>query len=389
MSSNFNRRNYGSDRSWRSNNQQDYERGDRGRRQGSYQEDRNNRPHYNHQSNYNHSSNSRHNDRFKNWYDGERYSYHQSNHHQHNYHQHNQLSISNNSFNHSVHHQNSTNHYHPSSSTKEPASSSVKSDSTKQPSSKNNENRAVSSSSFSSNSSLPADIPSSLCFNSSSSSTTIINDTNWNEFSLKQQFFSLVNEDEVANDYRWYHLLFRETDALRQLKNEAVEFASQMTIEALYRIYPEQKSKPDSDFDYSDEDSCFGDNIVKPSESQWPYPRSFIKRFLNALSYNIRVDHAFFLSSLGKGTSLNGCALPFTPAFKRWRSNFGLGESFSKLDKTKVNKLTTAKGLIDSLLSKCKTESTNCGILHLATLMYLTKLHSIPNIKLKKANKSK
>lgn len=391
MSSNSNRRSDGDSRS--DNNQhvghqrgryEDYGRNQRGYRGGYH--GRSNRSYFN-QSNPN-ASNRRYNDRFRNHYNGERYSYHQSNHHQHNYHQHNQLSISNNSFNHSVHHQNNNNHYHPHSSKNEyqqrPDSSS-----TKQPSiDEANVSESVATSTISSKPSFStSNVPLCVTMNISPSTSTI-NSSNWNQFSIKDQFFSLVNEGEVANDYGLYHLLFKETSELRLLKDEAVVFASNMVFDALRRIYPDiTDEKSDYNSDFSDCDSYH--EVTKNSESQWPYTRDYIKRFISAVSYNIRIDHAFYLESLGKGDTLPGCTSPFVPALKRWRSNFELGESFSRMDTIKGNRLMTPKSMIDSLLAKCCRESKGCGILHLATLLYITKLHSVPDVKLKKSKKCK
>ena len=121
-----------------------------------------------------------------------------------------------------------------------------------------------------------------------------------------------------------------------------------------------------------------------------PYTKSYIEKFTMALTYNIRLDHAFYLEAMGKGgNNLVGCVLPFSKSMKRWRTNFDLSEDFEPQDVVKTNRQMSPKAMIQSLLGRCKKETSNCGMLHLATLLYLTKLHSWPGVKLKKFKGSK
>ena len=200
----------------------------------------------------------------------------------------------------------------------------------------------------------------------------------------------------MFKDYSFYNYLFKDTDKLRILKEEAADFAFQSTIQALDRIHPPDSNVcKDPEDRFSDEDSFASVDDILPTrprggENDWPYPRVYIKKFINALTFNIRLDHWFFMQSLHSGAQhAAACTLPFVKDLQKWRDNFGLGDLFVGQDKVKGNKLMTTNAMVQALLAKCKTECDGCGILSLATLYYLTKLHSIPNIQLKKANKSK
>ena len=406
MSSNSNNRDNSNRYPRKGNNQHGHDDGRYRRNQSSVHMNERNSNRYNHEhrsneygsSNFNH--NNRRNDEFRSWYNGSRY--YQSNHHHYNYHQNNELSIGNNSFNrHSVNHKQNVNNYYrgtkanDKSANDKSATSSVVSKHSSVNVAQNNASVAIATSTISSSTTSTKKVPSSVILNENSSTTSTINASNWNEYSIIQQFRSQVDDKQVFNDYSFYQYLFKDTEKIRVLKEEAANFAFQSTVQALNRIYP-----PDSNVDryvdngFSDEDSCASDDYMLPrpkgGENDWPYPRVYIKKFIDALTYNIRLDHGFFLQSLHDGAQYIGaCTLPFVSDLKKWRDNFDLGDSFVGQDKVKGNKLINANSMIQALLAKCKTECEGCGVLSLATLYYLTKLHSIPNIQLKKANKSK